>query len=240
MRIIFVLLVATTFWFCDSKTEKNESQEMQKTDKNKTDEQSTNQNSGDIEQIKNVIPKGFELVKSDEGESLIFANLNDDNITDAVALIVKGNNLKEYDFDSEVRLAVFFGTDNGYKLFNMSGDFGGETIIAMGSKHIDVKNKVISYFHQSMRYDLELKFRYEQKFKDVMLIGIEANNYGNAVSDGSGNTSINYLSGLKIINENKWNEQKEELEELPEQKIKFNQPLKSISDIDYDTMFDDL
>ncbi|WP_290697745.1 hypothetical protein [Lacinutrix sp.] len=45
-----------------------------------------------------------------------------------------------------------------------------------------------------MRHDYKLKLRYENKYKDYILIGFEYNNYGNAMQDGAGNISTNFIT----------------------------------------------
>jgi hypothetical protein len=82
-----------------------------------------------------------------------------------------------------------------------------------------------------MRYDYELKYRFEKKYNNYMLIGSENNYYGNATNDGSGNVSTNYLAGVRTENLNEWNEKKEELIELPEVKTKVSKTLVPLSNL---------
>lgn len=51
-----------------------------------------------------------------------------------------------------------------------------------------------------MRWEIELKFRKEAKYGDLRLIGTESFSYGNAVGDGAGGTSTNFLTGQRIAN----------------------------------------
>ncbi|MFC7444780.1 hypothetical protein [Mesoflavibacter profundi] len=153
-----------------------------------------------MQNINDFIPSGFEIVESGNELNKIMSDLNKDGISDYVVLLASGKNNKDYSNSKNVRLAIFEGQNNGsYKLKSQSGNLTSSFLHKNPNKRIKVANKnVISLKHQSMRHDYELKFRYESKYKNYMLIGSEYNNYGNAMQDGAGNISSNFLAGKRI------------------------------------------
>ena len=142
----------------------------------------------------------FKLPKLNNKQHKITADLNNDGISDYVVLLASGKNSKNYSNSKNVRLAILEGQNNGsFKLKSQTGNLTSSFIYMNPSKRIKVANKnVISIKHQSMRHDFELKFRYESKYKNYMLIGSEYNNYGNAIHDGAGNISSNFLAGKRV------------------------------------------
>jgi hypothetical protein len=104
---------------------------------------------------------------------------------------------KELENSEDIRIIVFEGTPDGkYIQKAMSGNMTSTFIYNNSSSpqiKVDDKN-VIILEHQSMRHHYELKIRYEKEHDNYMLIGSELHNYGNAVHDGSGNISSNFVS----------------------------------------------
>lgn len=145
--------------------------------------------------VNDYIPNGYEIVVSGYEENKIKADLNKDGISDYVVLLTNGSKSKEYSNATSVKLAIFEGQNNGsFKLKSETGNLTYSFIYTNLEQRIKVTNtNVISLKHQSMRHDYELKFRYENTYKDYMLIGSEYNNYGNVIHDGTGNTSTNFI-----------------------------------------------
>lgn len=187
------------------------------------------------------LPEGYELVKTDAGEEIAYADLNGDSLLDVATLIRKHSENEEYDFSDEVHLAIFLKDAQGnYRLSAQSLNLGGESIRYSSEKKLSVKKNVISYLHQSMRHHIEVKFRYEKKHQDFMLIGKEYSNYGSGSMEGVARKSINYLTGLSITVKTKIDEEKEEMVELPPQKARFSKALKPLSVLDEDGLYEDI
>jgi hypothetical protein len=189
--------------------------------------------------IEDVIPTGYQLVQTRVGEELIYEDLNGDNKTDAVALIeLRGDTT--YDYAEEVLLVVYTADQHGqFQIAAASKNLGGESVSYDDSKKLSLKKNVIQYNHQSMRHQIDVKYRYEPKYGDFMLIGKEYHDYGSA-SDGPRQVSINYLTGVKHIDESYWSEESEALEALPRKKEKVSKTLQALSSLNWDTLYNDL
>lgn len=189
--------------------------------------------------VEDVIPPGYEIVKTDQGQELIYRDLNGDGKTDAVVLIVMQGD-PGYDQAEEVLLMIYtMDRHSQFQLASHSNNLGGESLMYTKTKSLSVKKNVISYFHQSMRHDMTLKFRYDENVSDFMLIGKDYNEYG-GMEDGPRHISINYSTGIKLINESKWDDQSEEVMEQPQRKESFHKELQALSEIDWETIYDDL
>lgn len=153
-----------------------------------------------MQHINAFIPSGFEIVESGSDVNQVMSDVNNDGISDYVVLLASGKNNKDYANSKNVRLAIFEGQHNGsFKLKSQTGNLTSSFLHTNPSKRINVADKnVIQLKHQSMRHDYELKFRYESKYKNYMLIGSEYHNYGNAMQDGAGTISSNFLEGTRI------------------------------------------
>lgn len=173
------------------------------------------------------------------GEELIYGDLNQSGRTDAVALIeLRGDTT--YEFAEEVLLVIFTADRHGeLQIAAASKNLGGESVSYSETKKLSLKKGVIKYHHQSMRHQVDLKFRYENKHGDFKLIGKDYEDYG-GIEEGPRKVSINYLTGLKLVDESKWDEESEELVPLPQKREKVSKVLQSLSDINWDKMYDDL
>ena len=189
--------------------------------------------------IEDVIPTGYQLVQTRVGEELIYEDLNGDDKTDAVALIeLKGDTT--YDYSEEVLLVVYIADQHGqFQIAAASKNLGGESVSYDDTRKLSLKKNVIQYNHQSMRHQIDVKYRYEPKFGDFMLIGKEYHDYG-SVSDGPRQVSINYLTGIKHIDESYWSEESEALEALPRKKEKVSKNLQPLSQLNWDALYNDL
>lgn len=76
------------------------------------------------------------------------------------------------------------------------------------------------YVNNWMRAGYSNQFRYDAKTKKVQLIGMSRYEFGNAANDGSGESSVNLLTGKYIGDWNYYDQEKEELTPVPTIKIK--------------------
>jgi hypothetical protein len=176
------------------------------------------------------VPNNFKIVVQDEGTNLLTGDFNGDGIVD-FAMMVASNNVDNYQDSKDVRIIICEGNGKKFTEKARSGNLGGFFIHEAPTSQLSLTKNVISLTYQGMRYDYELKYRFEKKYNNYMLIGSENNYYGNATNDGSGNVSTNYLAGVRTENLNEWNEKKEELIELPEVKTKVSKTLVPLSNL---------
>ncbi len=181
------------------------------------------------------LPEGFEIIKyGDSIANIIRGNLNDNEAEDVGVFAFYNKD----DEETEAAHILIF-EDNGsggFDLISKSGDML-YFINPYESNQIELQKNVIILTHQAMRWNRSLKFRYEAKYQDFMLIGSEYESYGNATNDGSGNISTNYLTGVQIETLNEFDYEQEELIELPQKRNKVSTDLISISEITGDNFY---
>ena len=183
-----------------------------------------------------VIPKGFEIVKSEAGEVVSIGDLNADGLGDAAILI---QNLD--DERGSAAILVAHGEAGGkYRFGEMTGLLGAEPLMSPDPGMLSIDKGVLTFHYQSMRWSTDLKFRKETKYGDLRLIGSDTENYGNAVHDGAGSSSTNYLTGQRISNYMSWDEEKQDLVDLPEKREKVSTKLKPFSNYNEDSLYADL
>ncbi|PKV52280.1 hypothetical protein ATE84_4391 [Aquimarina sp. MAR_2010_214] len=191
-------------------------------------------NTNEEESIKgftNFIANGFEIAVVQNKKKIVFGDLNQDGFQDFVAILVSSNTNIDDDDPEEVRIAIYEGSeDDRYIQKALSGNLTSASIYNENPT-LKITSTILSVSHQSMRHDYEVKFRFEKKHNDYMLIGSEYNNYGNAVHDGAGNTSINFLTKTKIKKISKYDHEKEKLIELKPVVTKIEEDLVSITQI---------
>lgn len=176
----------------------------------------------DFETAKNFIPEGFQIVSYNEEANFLAGNFDGDNAQD-FAVIVSSVEAEFFQDAEDVRILIFEQqSDNTFKKVAESGNLDGYFIHNAETSQLHLNKNVISIKRQDMRFDNEWKFRYEEVYDDYALIGSEYNNYGNAAGDGSGNRSINYLTGKKIEKFNEWDMKSEKLNQLPVETTKVN------------------
>ena len=145
-----------------------------------------------------------------------------------------------YDTSEEILLVIFTTDRHGQlQVAASSSNLGGEASMYKDGKILSVKKGVISYHHQSMWHHLSLKFRYEINAGEFMLIGKDYADYG-SMKDGPTKVSINYLSGVKLTDKSAWDNKTEEIISLPQERKTFKAPLKPLSSINWETLYDDL
>lgn len=76
------------------------------------------------------------------------------------------------------------------------------------------------FFNDWMRAGYNNQFRYDSRTKKIQLIGMSRYEFGNAANDGSGQSSVNLLTGDYIGNWNYYDMDKEELIPIPTIKTK--------------------
>jgi hypothetical protein len=79
---------------------------------------------------------------------------------------------------------------------------------------IETKNG-FAFFNDWMRAGYKNQFRFNSKTKKIQLIGMSRYEFGNAVQDGSGESSVNLLTGDYIGNWNYYDIEKDTLIKLP-------------------------
>ncbi|MFK7949875.1 MAG: hypothetical protein AB8G11_19955 [Saprospiraceae bacterium] len=169
----------------------------------------------DSEMAKKIIPDGFKIVSYEKGTNFLKGDFNGDNAQDFAAIIAS-DEAEFFQDAKDVRVVIYEQQpNNDFKKVAESGNLDGYFIHNAPTSQLHLNKNVLSVKRQDMRFDNEWKFRYENSIDDYVLIGSEYNNYGNAVGDGSGNRSTNYLSGKRIEEFSEWDMTNEKLSELP-------------------------
>lgn len=113
-------------------------------------------------------------------------DLDNDGKPDNVSLIQNGDN--EYSIQ--------------YTLSESGKKHATQNISGGDENKLSVKNNILIVSSQFMRGENYFKFRYDKRRKEIILIGYDNIQYGNATNSGSGNESYNLLTGDY---EAKWN-----------------------------------
>jgi len=193
----------------------------------------------DYDQIAELIPPGWTIVKNQEGDEIVEADFNQDGLMD-VALLIEIRGDTTYDFSEDVMLIIALQDKNGQlEKVAVSGNLGGESISYTKQEYLWVKNGVLSYWHQSMRHHVEVKYRYDSSQHNFMLIGKEFQDYG-SVSSPARRVSVNYLIGQRIIREQEVDMEQEGLVELPVKREDFETILLPLSMLDWENLYGQL
>ena len=148
-----------------------------------------------IGEIEAFLPGGFKITTSEGVPNSVKSDLNNDGVFDYVVLMARSITSDDYATAEDVRLTIFEGQVAGsYQLKSQTGNLNVFTQTTLNVSD----DTVISLFHQSMRHDYELKFRFKPNYEDYMLIGSEYTNYASGKGTGAGSTSINFLAGKRI------------------------------------------
>ena len=89
-----------------------------------------------------------------------------------------------------------------------------------------------------MRSGFSNQFRYDKKTKKIRLIGMSSYQFGNAVNDGSGESSVNLLTGDYIGNWSYYDYQKDTLIKIPTIRTKMYFNKIYLEDFSDETYFD--
>lgn len=235
----FITCVAMLISCGDKASTENQSQAETTTQTSESSSESLSEI--DLKTAKKFVTDGFEIVSYDEGANFLKGDF-DDNDTQNFAVIIASNEAEFFQDAKDVRIAIYEQqSDNMFQKVAESGNLEGYFIHNAPTSQLHLDKNVLSIKRQDMRFDNEWKFRYEKSVNDYVLIGSEYNNYGNAVGDGSGNRSINYLSGEKIEQFSEWDMEKEELIELSTETTSINtireQPI-LLKDFDMQNFYD--
>ncbi|MHA7058935.1 hypothetical protein ACWGOQ_0017045 [Aquimarina sp. M1] len=197
MKKLKLLLVSTVLISCNNSYKENQLSKENETTNPKLKQQEKVEIKP--QNINTFIPDGYEIVASGNELNKIKSDLNEDGIADYVILLASGKNNKDYSNSKNIKLTIFEGQSDGtYTVKGQTGNLTSSFLHTNPKRRIHVENYVISLKHQSMRHDYELKFRHENKYQNYMLIGSEYNNYGNAMQNGAGNISTNFLSRKRV------------------------------------------
>ncbi|UUV20482.1 hypothetical protein [Paenimyroides aestuarii] len=137
--------------------------------------------------------------------------------------------------DKESRIVCRLSTQNFKKIKSQPIEILNEM-----SGIIDAKNGFV-FFNDWMRAGYKNHFRYNKKTKKIQLIGMSRYEFGNAVNDGSGESSVNLLTSDYIGNWNYFddlaNNEEGELVKLPTIKTKMKFQEINLEDFSEDTYF---
>jgi hypothetical protein len=181
---------------------------------------------------------GYTILENEDGRAIAEGDLNGDGSMDHAFLAVPGDTLS--DAAESVHLIVLLhDQQNGVLKSYKSKDLGLSLLSYAGPESLALQKNVLSYFHKQMRNEVEVKFRYEPDEKDMLLIGLEAQFYGNAM-DGPSHHSINYLTGKKISERTEWAREGEDLKSLPKEYSEVEVKVRRLSDMSLESIYDDL
>lgn len=109
-------------------------------------------------------------------------------------------------------------------------------ILNLMSGVVETKNG-FEFFNDWMRAGYKNQFRYNTKTKKIQLIGMSRYEFGNATNDGSGESSVNLLTGDYIGNWNYHDGDKDKLIKIPTIKTKMKFSLINLEDFGEETYF---
>lgn len=101
---------------------------------------------------------------------------------------------------------------------------------------IETKNG-FAFFNDWMRAGYKNQFRYNFKTKRIQLIGMSRYEFGNAANDGSGESSVNLLTGDYIGNWNYYDMEKDSLIKIPTIRTKMKFKTINLEDFSDETYF---
>ena len=101
---------------------------------------------------------------------------------------------------------------------------------------IETKNG-FAFFNDWMRAGYKNQFRYNSKTKRIQLIGMSRYEFGNAANDGSGESSVNLLTGDYIGNWNYYDMEKDSLIKIPTIRTKMKFKTINLEDFSDETYF---
>jgi hypothetical protein len=101
---------------------------------------------------------------------------------------------------------------------------------------IETKNG-FAFFNDGMRAGYKNQFRYNSKTNKIQLIGMNRYEFGNAANDGSGESSVNLLTGDYIGNWNYYDMGKDSLIKIPTIRTKMKFKTINLEDFSDETYF---
>ena len=152
--------------------------------------------------------------------------------------------LKDLDNDG-IRDTVYLSVEDSTIVCRLST----QNFAKIASKPIEILNTQsgvsetqngFQFFNDWMRAGYKNQFRYNPKTKKMQLIGMSRYEFGNAANDGSGESSVNLLTGDYIGNWNysAWEDEDIKLVKIPTIKTKMYFKTINLEDFSQDTYFD--
>jgi len=148
---------------------------------------------------------------------------------------------KDLDNDN-INDSVYINKENSTIVCKLSSrKFKGITskpieILNFSSGVTETKNG-FEFFNDWMRAGYKNQFRYNEKTSQIQLIGMSRYEFGNAVNDGSGESSINLLSKDYIGNWNYFDPEKDELLKIPTIRAKMKFGIINLEDFGEEVYF---
>lgn len=237
--ILLTLTISTIFLNCEPKNQEV-AQQISDIESEQIVEQQEVKPTNNSSDVEKYIPKGYQILQDFYNQPhLVKGDFNNDNIEDFAVTITdcEDSDCNYFGSDVDVRLVIFQGNNSGFVEKNRSENIS--ELIDLDYHALNLEKNVI-ILTAGFRYTKVLKFRYENKYNDYMLIGSEQFTSGNSVllEGKAGTISTNYLTGVRLINFNKYDEEKGSVV-LPEKKEKVSKQLKSLSEIS-NSNYDDL
>lgn len=154
-----------------------------------------------------------------------------------------GQNKLVKDIDNDVKNDTFFIDVEKSTIVCKLSTLNYESI---SSKPIEILNEPsgiietkngFAFFNDWMRAGYKTQFRFNSKTKRIQLIGMSRYDFGNAVNDGSGESSVNLLTGDYIGNWNYYDMEKDSLIKIPTIRTKIKIKTINLEDFSDETYF---
>ncbi|MBA5791165.1 hypothetical protein H1R17_00520 [Flavobacterium sp. xlx-214] len=193
-----------------------------------------------------LLPKN----KNAEQQIIKLIVTNTSNVTSKLFLTTKNTDtiyylIKDIDADG-VQDSVYVNPENATIVCKLSTKKFKEIaskpieILNFPSGVVETKNG-FEFFNDWMRAGYKNQFRYNKKTKQIQLIGMSRYEFGNAANDGSGESSVNLLTGDYIGNWNFYddlaNNEGGELVKIPTIKTKMYFKTINLEDFSEDVYF---
>jgi len=150
--------------------------------------------------------------------------------------------LKDLDNDG-IRDSAYLSVEDSTIVCRLST----QNFTKMASKPIEILNfqsgvgdinNGFQFFNHWMRAGCENQFRYNPQTKKMQLIGMNRYEFGNAMNDGSGESSVNLLTGNYTGDWNYYDSEKDTLIKIPTIYANLNFGVINLEDFSQDTYFD--
>lgn len=184
-------------------------------------------------ELAGLVPEGMEVVVGTDGPLQLKFDMNGDSLPDHVLLL--------QDLHAEEGSCRIFASYSGSAWTKahteISGDLGPEPLMSPQQSDLKVQMGDLYYHYQSMRWEMDAHFQYARSIDGLRLVGMEVHSYGNAVHDGSGKTSIDFLKGTRTQLANEWSEEKQDLVPLPESRTRVSTAVRRLSTFNQDSIY---
>lgn len=187
----------------------------------------------DLSRLRKVVPNGFQIVEADAVPVIGMGDLNGDGRDDAALLL---QDMRAEQPSSAVAVA-YAQADGSFRFGEMTGNFGPEPLQYTDAEMLSITDKILLVAYQSMRWGVDLNFRFEPVYGNLRLIGSASWNDGNEQGDGSGTTTTDYLKGTRVGNFKRWDAAKGKLIDLPETQAEVSRQLKAFATFNDDSVY---